>query len=530
MSVSSPEPTPSPDLITEQLEIEKSEIVTSPVQTRAPPERFCELEDSKPNMEEIVLSSESEKNNVISDVPDFKFQVCHPNSPLAGDQVEWLPQPEMISKSDTEETPITIISLPNQTVESEVNSKTVTDSLPCKQELEGEQPDLPRRSLKRGASEQLDTEEKKFVYGSRKSSSPVLIASQAKYEELSSKASLNRSSSFSHQDSGIESNSDISGIDTELRTKELDMTENSVSHISRVQYGSSECGTELSVTSTLDSPDAFEVGAAELEHGAKFSEEETRNPNRTKFLDIKDKDSSKDPVSNLSHAKEPEKLEVIKGESANTIVAADSTREEMNPEISVSDVKRELSSETGGPAYRSSPEASPRSHLTVPGSQGTPSSQLSVKAKKSRADRSSSSQKHKSSSASKRSPSNPNHDSGASSVEQLSKDQKNGKRRNSFGSPKPDSPDQEPRDSSSSSPSLPRFMKATESARAKVNANNSPRSSPDVQDRDFIKKRHSLPGANGRHGSPLIQRSTSQAQHGAKGNGSQIAHEKKWQR
>ncbi|KAJ6412045.1 hypothetical protein OIU84_005173 [Salix udensis] len=366
MSVSSPEPTPSPDLITEQLEIEKSEIVTSPVQTRAPPERFCELENSKPNVEEIVLSTESEKNNVISDVPDFKFQVCHPNSPLAGDQLERLPQPEMISKSDTEETPITIISPPNQTVESEVNSKTVTDSLPCKQELEGEQPDLPRRSLKRGASEQLDTEEKKFVYGSRKSSSPVLIASQAKFEELSSKASLNRSSSFSHQDSGIESNSDISGIDTELRTKELDMTENSVSHISRVQYGSSECGTELSVTSTLDSPDAFEVGAAELEHGAKVSEEETRNPNRTKFLDIEDEDSSKDPVSNLSHVKEPEKLEVIKGESANTIVAADSTREEMNPEISVSDVKRELSSETGGLAYRSSPEASPRSHLTVP--------------------------------------------------------------------------------------------------------------------------------------------------------------------
>jgi hypothetical protein len=215
---------------------------------------------------------------------------------------------------------------------------------------------------------------------------------------------------------------------------------------------------------------------------------------------------------------QPEKLEDAIGESANTIVVADSAQEEMNPEKSVSDVKRELNSETGGLAYRSSPEASPRSHATVPESQGTPSSQLSVKAKKSRADKSSSSQKRKSLSASKRSPSNPNHDSGAgTSVEQLSKDQKNGKRRNSFGSTKPDSTDQEPRDSSSSS-SLPHFMQATESARAKLNANNSPRSSPDVQDRDFIKKRQSLPGANGRQGSPRIQRSMSQAQQGAKGN------------
>ncbi|KAG6774696.1 hypothetical protein POTOM_022062 [Populus tomentosa] len=524
-SVSSAEPTPRPDLITEQLEIEKSENVTSPMQTRAAPEGFCELGDSKSNMEEIVLPSESEENMIKSDASDFKFQVCHPNSPLAGDILEQ-PQPKMIGKSDAEETSITINSLLNQTVESEVNYKTVTDSLPCKQELEGEQPDQPKRSMKREAAEQLDTEEKEFVYGSMKASNPAFIASQTKFEGLSSTASLNRSSSSSHQDSGIESNTDISGIDTESRTKELDMTENSVSHISRVQYGGSECGTELSVTSTLDSPDAFEVGAEELEHEAKVSEEETCNPNRAKDQDIKDKVSSKDPVSNLSRVNQPEKLEVVKGESANTIVVADSTQEEMSPVRSVSDVQREVNSETGGPACRTSPEASPRSLLTVPDSQGTPSSQLSVKTKKSRADRSSSSQKHKSSSASKRSPSNPNHDSGArSSVEQLSKDQKNGKRHSSFGSPKPDSTDQEPRDSSSSSsPSLPRFMKATESARAKVNAISSPRSSPDVQDRDFIKKRQSLPGANGRHGSPHIQRSTSQAQHGAKGNGSHVVH------
>ncbi|CAI0382851.1 unnamed protein product [Linum tenue] len=72
--------------------------------------------------------------------------------------------------------------------------------------------------------------------------------------------------------------------------------------------------------------------------------------------------------------------------------------------------------------------------------------------------------------------------------------------------------------------SVPRFMQVTESARAKLQANNSsPRSSPDVNDREYIKKRHSLPGANGRHGSPRIQRTTSQTQPAAK-------NEKKWQR
>ncbi|KAJ6684790.1 IQ-DOMAIN 5-RELATED [Salix purpurea] len=586
MSVSSVEPTPQPELITEQLEIEKRENFTSSVQTRVPPEGFCELEDSNSSIEEIALPSESEESVIKSDAFDFKFQVCHPNSPLPVDNLEQ-PQPETSNKSDAEETSITINSLPNQTIESEVNSERVIDTLPHKLELDGEQPDQPKRSMKRGASEQLETEGKKSVYGSygsRKASNPAFIAAQTKFEGLSSTACLNGSFSSSHQDSGVESNMEASGIDTESRTKELDMAENSVPHNSRVQYVGSECGTELSVTSTLDSPDVFEVGAAEFEHETKVSEEETHNPNRTKDLDVDDKDSSKDPVSTLCRMDQPEKLEDIKGESADTIVAAESAQEEMNPEKSVTDVKREfkqeemntgksvtdvkrefkqeemnpeksvtdvkrefkqeemnpeksvtdvkreLNLETGGLAYRSSPEASPRSHATVPESQGTPSSQLSVKAKKSRADKSSSSQKRKSLSASKRSPSNPNNDSGArTSVEQLSKDQKNGKRRNSFGSPKPDSTGQEPRDSSSSS-SLPRFMQATESARAKLNANNSPRSSPDVQDRDFIKKRQSLPGANGRQGSPRIQRSTSQAQQGAKGNDSNIVHEKKWQR
>ncbi|KAF2310082.1 hypothetical protein GH714_006480 [Hevea brasiliensis] len=400
MSVSSTEPTPKPELTTEQqLEIEKSGDVVTEVEAAVPSEGFY----------------------------DFKFQEHHLTSSLVGDNSEQ-PQPKNISASDAKEPSIDTNSLPNQTMESDVNCQM---EISCKAEIEGEQTDQPKRSMKRYASEQPETEGKKFVFGSRKVSKPAFIAAQSKFEEPSSTANSNRSLSSSYQDGGVESNMDTisCGTDTVMRTKALNMVENSVPNNSRAQYGGSECGTELSVTSTLDSPDV-------------------------------------------------------------------------------------------------NPEASPRSHIAVPESQGTPSSQVSSKAKRNKADKSASNQKRKSISESKQSPTNPNHDSGArSSVEQMPKDQRNGKRRNSFGSARPDPTDQEPRDDgSSSSSSLPHFMQVTESARAKIQANNSPRSSPDVQDRDYIKKRHSLPGANGRQGSPRIQRSMSQAQPGAKGNGSHVIH------
>ncbi|EPS61778.1 hypothetical protein M569_13015, partial [Genlisea aurea] len=80
---------------------------------------------------------------------------------------------------------------------------------------------------------------------------------------------------------------------------------------------------------------------------------------------------------------------------------------------------------------------------------------------------------------------------------------------------------------------LPSYMQATESARAKAIVNVSPRSSPDVIDREqlYNKKRHSLPGSsNERQESPRIQRSLSQAQQNGKGNGTQSPQDRKWRR
>ncbi|XP_021284375.1 protein IQ-DOMAIN 32 isoform X2 [Herrania umbratica] len=521
MSVSSSGKSATAEVLIEQPEREKSDNCDSPVDATTPSEAICESNEPKSDVREMLVSSESEENLITYDAANFKFEACQPTSSSIMDDLEQ-PQSNNMSTSDLKETSQV------QTMQSDAHSQTEVSCLSHKPEIESE----PKSSMKRFTSEQLEMEGKKYVYGSRKASNPVFIAAQTKFEELSSTANSSKSINSSHQDVGVESNMDnvSSGVDMISRSKELSVAENPVLNNWRVQHGGSECGTELSVTSTLDSPDISEVGTIEYEHGAKVSEQENCSSNSTKDLDVKENDTIAIPVpdSSLSVADQPEKLDDAKGESENLIVV-DSPQVEQEPLKSTSDLQRERKSETGNQAYRSSPEASPRSHMTVPESQGTPSSQVSVKAKMKKTNKSS--QKHKSLSAAKGSPSTPAHDSGArSSMEQLPKDQKNGKRRNSFGSTRPENTDQEPRDSNSSH-SLPHFMQATESARAKVSANNSPRSSPDVQDRDIhIKKRHSLPGANGRQGSPRIQRSMSQAQQGAKGDGTNPLHERRWQR
>ncbi|TYI27843.1 hypothetical protein ES332_A05G203400v1 [Gossypium tomentosum] len=468
---------------------------------------------------------EGEENRITYDTADFKFEACQPTSSSLMDDLE---QPQIDnSASDLKQTSQETNSQ-DQMMQREAHSETEVSFLSSKPEIESEQ---PKRITKRFASEQLETEAKKFVFKSRKGSNPAFIAAQTKFEELSSTAYSSRSVDSSHQDVGVESNLDTvsSGADTS-GSKEPSIMENAVLNNRRGQYGDSECGTAVSITSTLDSPDKSEVGTIEYEHGAKVSELENCSSNSINDLDVKENHASAItmPDSSLSIAEQPKKLDDAKGESVSLIVA-DSPQIGQEPLEGTSDLQRELDSETGNQAYRLSPEASPGSQMIVPASQGTPSSEVSVKAKKKRTDKSS--QKRKSLSADKSSPSTPAHDSGArSSTEQLPKAQKNGKIRNSLASTRPENIDDEPRDSDNST-SLPHFMQATESARAKVNANNSPRSSPDVQDRDiYIKKRHSLPAANGRQGSPRITRSVAKAQQGAKENGSTNPIHEKWQR
>ncbi|KAL7175212.1 hypothetical protein ACSBR2_028924 [Camellia fascicularis] len=441
--------------------------------------------------------------------------------------------PEMESKqtsgmSKSKESSLELLS--NQTNQSDSISQMELKSISSKPEMESEQTSHPVKII---APEQVETEGKKLAFGTRKATNPAFIAVQSKFEELSLPANSARSTSSCNQDVGVESNSDAisSGMENAISTREIGLGEDSVLCTSRVKVGS-ECGTELSISSTLDSPDRSEIGATEVEQEAELAEEGTNYPKYSKNLEIEANDQATIPGSDLSYSisVQPEKLDDVNGadgEPVNSVTAVDSLQEKQKPETNVSNLQIEsesktdhktYNSETGHQAYKSSPEASAKSHMTIPESHGTPSSQVSVKAERTKS--SSAASKRKSLSAGKMSPTNPDHDSGVrSSLEQLPKERKTGKQRNSFGSARPDNVDQEPRDSNSSN-SLPNYMLATESARAKALANSSPRSSPDMQDKEiYIKKRHSLPNANEKPGSPRIHQSTSRAQHGAKGNG-----------
>lgn len=409
---------------------------------------------------------------------------------------------------------------PTEASQSDFIPQVELNSLSAKPELEMEQTNC---SMKRNASEQPETEGRKLVLGSRKASNPAFIAAQSKFEELTSATNPAKSVNSSNQDLGIEScaaDTVSSATDNAIKTKEIDLAENSVPYNSRIQLGGSESGTELSISSTLDSPVRSEPLAVEYKQQSNVLEEETKS---NKNVDIEAKVDPTIPNIDLSCpiSDQPEKFDNVNasdGEPFNFVLVGDSSQVDQKLEENAS-MQTEIGSETVHQVCKSStPEASPRSHMTtLPESQGTPSSQVSSKAKKNtRSDKNGSKQKRKSLSAGKRSPIKPNHDSGArSSLEKLPKEQhKTGKQQSSS-----EHLEEEPRDSSSSN-SLPSYMQATESARAKTQAcSSSPRSSPDVTEKDiYVKKRHSLPGANGRHGSPRIQRSMSQAQQSRKGS------------
>ncbi|KAE8712636.1 putative Zinc finger C-x8-C-x5-C-x3-H type family protein [Hibiscus syriacus] len=480
----------------------------TPLTTTAQSEAISESNEPKTDVWEILVSSKSEENPITDNAANFKFEECEQTSSPVTDDMDQ-PQIDTITsdlKENSQE-----INTQDQMMQTDAHSQTLDSCLSSKLEIESEQ---PKHSTKRFASEQLETEPMKIAFGSRKANNPAFIPAQTKFKELNSTANSSRSVDSSPQDIGDESNVGTlsSEADTISRLTKPSITGNAVNN-RKVQCSGSECGAEISIISTLGSPDISEV-----------SEQKIFSSNSIKDLNVKE----------------------------NKTVVADSPQVAQQPPKGTPDLHRDLDSEMGNQAYILSPEASPKCHMIVPESQRTPSSEVSVKAKNKK---DTSCQKSKSLSAAKSSLPTPAHDSGARcSMEQLPKDQKNGKIRNSLGSGRPDNIDGEPRDSNSSN-SLPRFMHATESARAKVNAKTSPRSSPNVQDRDiyikkrhslpaangrqgspriqgpisfsrdiYIKKRHSLPAANGRQGSPRIQGPISQSHQGAKGNGTNPMH------
>ncbi|WOG91961.1 hypothetical protein DCAR_0311216 [Daucus carota subsp. sativus] len=421
------------------------------------------------------------------------------------------PQPEFLDLIKSTEN---LHQLPDKDKASDSSPQVEPKSLSSKPDLE----EQPKRSMKRVASEEPETEGRKFVYGSRKASNAAFIAVQSKFEDLTSASNSGKSVNISNQESELKTCEDtVASVDDSFKARDTSLADCAVSSVTKVVVGESECGTELSISSTLDSPDQSEIGAVD-EQEVHIAQEAVENPKNTTNIVFEARVD--EPIKLDTDLANPITTQLEKHITDEEVVTAESLKPDDRLEENTSDTQIKLEHEAVNQMCKSSPEASPRSRATVQESQTTPSSQVSTKSKKSRSEKYGSSQKRKSLSVGKRSPL-PSNDSGVrSSLELLPKDQRSGKRRNSFGSAKADQVDQEPRDSSSSQ-SVPSYMQATESARAKAYANISPRSSPDVQDKElYIKKRHSLPGTNGRQGSPRIQRSMSQAQQSTKGNGS----------
>ncbi|CAL0305861.1 unnamed protein product [Lupinus luteus] len=485
--------------------------------------------DSKPAVGDPLLPSRDEEKLTSYDANNSGFHESFSTPYLVKDNLEQVPPEKSITYDDTVKSAENDF-FRNENLASDSTAPLELNSFPEKPEIDGEQ---RKRSMKRFASDQLEAEGKKSVNGSRKLSNPAFIAAQSKFEELSSMTNSGRTNSLSNQDATVESQADISSVstDTAYRSKELPF-ENLAPNLSQVV--DSECGTELSISSTLDSPDISETGAVGNERDAKNLVQGIGNLENTTNHDVEANIPRVIPASS-SATSVLDQTEIVDGTSGNmvkSVVAVDSEEHAIRAEKNAPALPREQVESAQQDFRPSLEEASPRSHITVPESQGTPSSQISIKLKESKINKTGSSKKRGSPSVGIKSPANANNDSGSrGSREKLPKDQLSGKRRSSFGSVKPDHVDQEPSDNISNNNPLPRFMQVTESARAKINANTSPRSSPDVHDEDIqLKKRHSLPGATGRQVSPRIQRSMSQAQQIAKGNGVHPPQERKWLR
>ncbi|KAK3141237.1 hypothetical protein QOZ80_4BG0331270 [Eleusine coracana subsp. coracana] len=425
------------------------------------------------------------------------------------------PEPELVEKNYVDVEHVTDQKTENAVEESsefsdhqstQVDASREPISLPEKPE-----PSHDDISDAYSTEQTLGMEGKRF--GAKKLCNPAFAAAQLKFEELSINSTVSRSNSSSKVHTPRSQDGSVS-----KQNNDAGMAETSVGHDAKVLVAASECGTEISISSTLDSPDRSEGDGGEIvmEIGAL----ENRNY-------VTDK---ADIAISTMHAevKDAPKVEAQPREEIQQngqVTDPDvTTGPELVQEPHVEPEKSDLCNQLEKPVESyATPKGTPMSRATVSEYHGTPSSEVSVNnTKKSRS-------KKPKSHASKRSLASPSSDSvGRSSTDNFSKDFRHGKRENSSKVTKSEHVDQEPRISNSNP--LPSYMQFTESARAKASANASPKMSPDIQD-SHPRKRHSLPMTNGKQdSSPRMQRSSSQAQQNVKSNGT-VPHsssDKRW--
>lgn len=102
-------------------------------------------------------------------------------------------------------------------------------------------------------------------------------------------------------------------------------------------------------------------------------------------------------------------LENVNGYSGNIVDSVNSKEPAVEPEKNASDLVTEQT-ETVRQDFKLSPEASPGSYMTIPESQGTPSSQVSVKPKENKINKTGSSSRRRVLSVGNKSSANSNND------------------------------------------------------------------------------------------------------------------------
>ncbi|RZR96856.1 hypothetical protein BHM03_00025949 [Ensete ventricosum] len=408
----------------------------------------------------------------------------------------------------------------NKQLQPKMSSEILVDSVPDKLECKVSSNCTTESAL----SETVENEGKKSVIGPRKLCNPAFAAAQSKFEELSSMSIAGASVSPVYQTAVSKSETESNNIrvDSFTNNNEAISAEKSMWQDSKVEAEISEFGTEISVSSMLDSLDRSEMEGGEVveigsleKHNNSFSAD-AENP-----IDLSDLCGNGNDLRLTSDITVPQRPHGGDQTMANMNVSTDLVLVDQNPaESTTSDVQSHLEGMT---EQARSPEGTPRGHATMLDLHGTPSSDVSVNAKKSKKDNNLAAHRQRSNLVGKRSLCNPNNDSGGrSSSENSTKDSKVPKRRNTLGMAKTEHADQEPRLSSSNS--LPGYMQATASARAKAHVSTPQKSSPEVHDNQ-PKKRHSLPIENGKQSSsPRMQRSASQAQKAGNSNGVNSPH------
>ncbi|KAJ6822651.1 protein IQ-DOMAIN 32 [Iris pallida] len=495
------------------------------------------LSESKP----AAAESKGDSTDVASGKVEFQVQASNPGQCIvlsaedekmhSQGEKNMSTKKENITMSEETERISDVVSSQLQvdaTALSEVDSNPskpnfVTDNLKC--------------TAMAASSDPMETEGKKLETGLKKLRNPAFAAVQAKFEELSSAPKTSRSVSYVCRDATVETKQNHNQLESMAAGDKVIQIENTTTKNPAIHVAASECGTEISISSTLDSPDQSEADGGEiiLELGTLEGRHDVQNGSCVAFnlenMEAEAKKPSAESSVFQQQGREENDRNII--DSISAFESVQEKEQQMQLSTSSIQIQQENLKDTHS-NDRLSQEGSPKSHVNIPESDGTPSSQVTVSSRTRKTERKTAAEKPRTKLFSKSSSSNPKNDSDErNSTARLPKDVKNAKRRSSFGITKPENSDNEPRLSCSST--LPSYMQATESARAKANGTLSLKSSPDVHDKDNqIKKRHSLPISDDKQGSSTrVQRSASQVQQSRKVNGThspQTSAERRWQR